>query len=160
MKVNDSRSRRPAAMPRWTSGRLPGSRQWLVAAASTPFHEARRSSERDSNPAESLREPVGVRMRLRIATWNPARPLNSRRRRRIAAWMHSVAADVWVLTETHDLVSPGETYSSVSSSGADRPCDPGERWVTIWSRYPAEPIRTIDAVRTVAARLARTTARR
>jgi len=63
-------------------------------------------------------------------------------------------ADVWILTETHDGFSPGHAYSSHSSAeGRDGHHKEGHRWVTIWSRYPLEPIATSDDKRTAAARI-------
>jgi endonuclease/exonuclease/phosphatase family metal-dependent hydrolase len=49
---------------------------------------------------------------------------------------------------------PGTQFRSASTSGTDRPSEPGERWATIWSRFPIEPLAaTSDPVRTVAARV-------
>jgi len=92
---------------------------------------------------------------LRLATWNLERPARPSRRKQEALryWMSLVKADVWVLTETHDGVSPGEGFASASSSGSEWEGDPGERWVTIWSRFPLEPLTTSDPVRTAAARI-------
>ena len=94
---------------------------------------------------------------MKIATWNLQRPLLSNRRRqeRIHEHLKRVDADIWVLTETHDVVIPGEDFKASSTEGFDRPSEPGERWVTIWSRFPAEPLSpTSDPVRSVAVRIA------
>jgi hypothetical protein len=91
---------------------------------------------------------------VKIATWNLARvlPKNTQRCAEIVRWLDAVDADVWVLTETHDSVSPGPGYSAVSTGQPDRPGEPGERWATIWSRLPTEPLPpTRDPARTVAA---------
>lgn len=96
------------------------------------------------------------RSTVRVATWNVARPVPSARRRRelVAEQIRVIAADVWVLTETHDDVAPGPEYRSASTSGADRTSEPGERWVSVWSRFPVEPIpSTSDPVRAVTARV-------
>lgn len=93
---------------------------------------------------------------LTLATWNVRRPSGAGNARRdvLRRYMDAVAADVWVLTETHDALVPGDGYAAVSTSGADRAQWPGERWVTIWSRLPIEPLPpTSDPIRTVAARV-------
>jgi endonuclease/exonuclease/phosphatase family metal-dependent hydrolase len=73
---------------------------------------------------------------MKIATWNlnHVRPGSSERTRRIHAAIDGVGADVWVLTETHSLFSPGNHFKeiSLSSLAGDRPV--GELWVTIWVR--------------------------
>ena len=91
---------------------------------------------------------------MKIATWNLARvlPKHVVRIAKIVGWLDRVDADVWVLTETHNSVSPGPGYSAASTGYPDRPGEPGERWATIWSRLPIEPLPpTRDAARTVAA---------
>ena len=93
---------------------------------------------------------------MKVATWNLARSVPKARRRHaaIAETIRHVAADVWVLTETHDSVIPGLDFQGVSTVGSDRPSEVGERWTTIWSRFPLEPLSpTSDPVRTVAARV-------
>ena len=73
---------------------------------------------------------------MKIATWNldHVRPGYSERTRRMHAAIEGVGADVWVLTETHSLFSPGEHFEEIShsSGAADRPI--GELWVAIWVR--------------------------
>jgi len=93
---------------------------------------------------------------VKIANWNLDRPVKPSRRRREALdhWLREVDADLWVLTETHDAITPGEGYQALSTSASEREGDPLERWVTIWSRYPLEPLATSDPERTVAARVA------
>lgn len=93
---------------------------------------------------------------MRIATWNLARPTGGSQPRAIALLDHMrrVDADVWILTETHEELSPGPEYQPVSSSGADRPQAEGERWTMIWSRLPViRQEETADPVRTACARL-------
>jgi hypothetical protein len=58
---------------------------------------------------------------------------------------------VWVLTETHDDFTPGHAFFHSSASGRDGLHKKEHRWVTIWSRYPLEPLDTSDGKRTVAA---------
>lgn len=70
--------------------------------------------------------------------------------------MQSFDADVWVLTETHDSLSPGEEF--FACHGRQRPLygfrvKDGSRWVSIWSRFPLTEIEgtSDDSERTVAA---------
>ena len=61
---------------------------------------------------------------------------------------------MWVLTETHDSISPGPGFGRAATAGADRPGDSGERWTAIWSRFPIEALPpTSDPIRAVAARV-------
>jgi len=93
---------------------------------------------------------------VKLATWNLARPTPSSRKRNslVSDQITRVSADVWVLTETNDLIKPGPEFSGTSTTGADRPGDRSERWTTIWSRLPVEPLApTSDPIRAVAARI-------
>jgi endonuclease/exonuclease/phosphatase family metal-dependent hydrolase len=92
---------------------------------------------------------------VRIGTWNVAygrgtRP-NERRRNQMAEY----DADVWILTETHDDLSPGPDYKAVHArQRADEARDvvEGSRWVSVWSRvgFLARAIPLTDPQRTVA----------
>lgn len=93
---------------------------------------------------------------MRIATWNLERPKERSHTKvpALRAQLRDVDADVWVLTETHDVVSPGPNYGAVTTCGSDREQMPGERWVSIWSRLGShEQLPTTDAVRTCCARV-------
>jgi len=92
---------------------------------------------------------------MRIATWNLRRPRSAKSPRALAIleWIHRIDADVWILTETHESISPGPNYSSVTTTGKDREQSDGEQWTMIWSRLPivaaestTDPIRTVCAV--------------
>ena len=74
---------------------------------------------------------------MRIANWNLQRvhPSESRAER-ILKHLKLVDADIWVLTETHELIEPGELFSSVMSDKHDGESKPGEHWAGIWSRFP------------------------
>jgi endonuclease/exonuclease/phosphatase family metal-dependent hydrolase len=90
---------------------------------------------------------------MRIATWNVARP-TSRERTRLARLRDAIAAidaDVWVFSETHDVLSSSVASHLCSTRTQDRPCEDGERWVTIASRWALEPLATTDDARTAAA---------
>jgi len=54
--------------------------------------------------------------------------------------MRQQDSPLWILTETHESVGPGEEYSRCFSGEPDRPSESGERWVGIWSRFPLEPL--------------------
>jgi hypothetical protein len=93
---------------------------------------------------------------MRIANWNLERILPSERR--VAAMgehFTTIDADIWILTETHELVAPGEGFSSVMSGIPDRESQPGEHWAGIWSRHTIHPLPSFvsDAARCTAARI-------
>jgi endonuclease/exonuclease/phosphatase family metal-dependent hydrolase len=93
---------------------------------------------------------------LKIANWNLERVLPSQRRvQAISEHIARIGADVWILTETNEAMSPGKGFEPVLSGEPDRPSTPGERWVAIWSRHPIEPLSSLvsDPVRCAAARL-------
>ena len=90
---------------------------------------------------------------LKLATWNVALPVSTRRREAMRAYTDHENADVWVLTETHDGFTPGLSYSHSSAPGRDERHRLEHRWVTIWSRHPIEPLITSDKRRTAAARI-------
>lgn len=99
--------------------------------------------------------PVG-KLAVKLATWNLRRPSPNSPARcaAITDWITRVNADVWVLTETDDSISPGPEFSSVSTAATDRPGRPSERWTTIWCRWPIERLaETSDPARAVAARI-------
>lgn len=96
---------------------------------------------------------------MKVATWNldHVRLGSGRRTQRIRAEIERVGADVWVLTETHPLFSPGDSFEGISSSSVagDRPA--GERWVSIWVRrgIPASEVQvTGEPERSAAVRVA------
>jgi endonuclease/exonuclease/phosphatase family metal-dependent hydrolase len=92
-------------------------------------------------------------MQLKLATWNVALPVATRRREALRVHTDHEQADIWVLTETHDGFTPGHAFFHSSSAGRDGRHKIGHRWVTIWSRYPLEPLDTSDNNRTAAARI-------
>ena len=54
--------------------------------------------------------------------------------------------DVWVLTETHDDVSPGQSFRCIAYSAARDDGRAGERWVAIWARcFASKPHTVLDA---------------
>jgi hypothetical protein len=75
---------------------------------------------------------------VRIGTWNVEYAYASR----LGALREKLtanSADIWVLTETHDDLTP--TNCQFVAHSEQRPKNssrirPGSRWVSIWSRYP------------------------
>jgi endonuclease/exonuclease/phosphatase family metal-dependent hydrolase len=92
-------------------------------------------------------------MTMRLATWNVALPVAARRREGMRSHTDRQQADVWVLTETHDGFTPGHAFFHSSAAGRDGLHEQQHRWVTIWSKFPLEPLVTLDEKRTAAARV-------
>lgn len=94
---------------------------------------------------------------MRLATWNLQRLASpaGARMSRVRPYFEAIDADVWVLTETGEEVSPGPGYRGVATSEFDRDQHwPGEVWTKIWSRWPIERLAHVaDAARCVAARI-------
>ncbi|WP_017297350.1 endonuclease/exonuclease/phosphatase family protein [Nodosilinea nodulosa] len=92
---------------------------------------------------------------MKIATWNLERALPaSVQAERQQQWLSRIDADIWILTETHLGITPGEDFVSVASGLPDRPGAEDERWVQIWVRTgELVPLETGDKARTVAALL-------
>lgn len=90
---------------------------------------------------------------MKLATWNLALPVSPTRRHALRKWTDRIAADIWVLTESHDGFCPGLPFHHGSAPGRDGRHGPGHRWVSIWSRYPLQPLETSDAARTAAVRV-------
>ncbi len=68
--------------------------------------------------------------------------------------MRSIAADVWVLTETDERLLPDDHMTAIISDTPERAHRTGERWVAIWTRgCHAVKVTTADPVRTACARL-------
>ena len=77
-------------------------------------------------------------MQLRVATWNLERPGKTRldRPRRILNVIQKINADIWILTETNEIVVPGDDFTGFASTPVDGLHRSGENWTTIWSRFP------------------------
>jgi hypothetical protein len=89
-----------------------------------------------------------------IATWNVEYGLGRELNRRRRAIMADQDVDVWVLTESHDGLGPGERYVHVASRQRTRGgrIAPGSRWVSMWIRAELRPsaVPTTDPERTAA----------
>jgi len=75
---------------------------------------------------------------MRIATWNLERPGPSNRVR-IGACLDKIReidADLWILTETHELIDLSATHHGAASAPSRRKPRPGESCATVWSRWP------------------------
>lgn len=84
-------------------------------------------------------------MTMKIATWNVQRPknggtLNPKRLQKI----QDAKADIWILTETRDVISLGHDWHSFASFPIPDYHAHGETLVTIWSKWP---IREVSASR-------------
>jgi Endonuclease/Exonuclease/phosphatase family len=90
---------------------------------------------------------------VRLATWNVALPVASSRRTAARRWLDEIAADVLVLTETHDGFVPGYPFSCSSAPGRDGRHLALHRWVTVWSKFRLDPLVTADPERTTAVRI-------
>jgi endonuclease/exonuclease/phosphatase family metal-dependent hydrolase len=93
---------------------------------------------------------------LKIGTWNVEYADSAKTNERRRSVMQNCPADIWVLTETHDSLHPGEEFSACH--GRQRPLygvrvKEGSRWVSIWSRFPLHEIEgpSENSERTVAA---------
>ncbi len=91
---------------------------------------------------------------LKIANWNLERVTPSQTRvKRIDTAMSEVAADIWILTETHKDIVPIPFCAVMSEADPESKQD--ERWSAILSRYPIEPLADFvsDKIRCVAGKL-------
>lgn len=92
---------------------------------------------------------------MKIATWNLERALpRSMQAERQRQWLSRINADIWILTETHLGITPGDGYYSTASGLSDRPGADGERWVQIWVKGgELVSLETMDEDHTAAALL-------
>jgi endonuclease/exonuclease/phosphatase family metal-dependent hydrolase len=84
--------------------------------------------------------------KLRIATWNVERPnlttpKQSERVGAVNAELKKYPADIFILTETNECISPGRSYNVHHSEPLDKEAGgdyykEGERRISIWSVYP------------------------
>ncbi len=95
---------------------------------------------------------------MRIGTWN-VEYAHAPRLAALREVLTANSADIWVLTETHDDLTP--TNCPFVAHSEPRPKNwsgirPDSRWVSIWSRYPitaTESLPSADRKRTVSALL-------
>ena len=91
--------------------------------------------------------------RVKLANWNVAKPVSRARRDVMLNHLAQVAADLLVLTETHDGFKPGHKNVCSSAAGRDGKDLEQHRWASIWSNDELELLETKDKERTVAARV-------
>jgi hypothetical protein len=76
-------------------------------------------------------------MQFSVATWNLERPpVRSTKLSAILSRIDTVAADVWVLTESRTSLKPVDGYQGINSPAHSPRLNDPERWVSIWSRWP------------------------
>ena len=75
---------------------------------------------------------------MRIATWNLERPGlgNDARNQAVLEKIREVNADIWILTETHEVIDLSETHHGVTTTPSRRKPRSGEACAAIWSRWP------------------------
>lgn len=89
---------------------------------------------------------------LRVGTWNVQYARGIEKNCRRLDLLASQAAQVWVLTETHDDLDLSASHRPIHSD--QRYSAPGGRWTTLWTSLPLiERLPTSDPRRCVAARL-------
>lgn len=87
------------------------------------------------------------KQKYRIATWNLDRPRNSVKATRIIKKLEDIAADIFILTETSELIDLQPEYNAVKSKEFEHYKD--QPWITIWSRWKIlEELETFNAYRT------------
>ena len=89
---------------------------------------------------------------LRVGSWNVQYARGIEKNLRRLDLLASQAAQVWVLTETHDDLDLSASHVAIHSD--QRYSAPGGRWTTLWTSLPLiERLPTADPRRCVAARL-------
>lgn len=73
----------------------------------------------------------------------------------VEGYCHAQDVDIWFLTETHQDLSPHQGYFGIHSGTPDRLFKPGEKWSSIWSKWPIESMSgfVTDGSRCVAGRI-------
>ena len=91
---------------------------------------------------------------MRIATWNLDRPTlapkqapkNEARLEKI----REINADIWILTESHELIDLSDTHHGAATEPSYRKPRPGEYCAAVWSRWPImERVETSDSTEAV-----------
>lgn len=76
---------------------------------------------------------------MKIATWNLERPLKgSQKNEAVIRELQAMEADIYILTESNEVIKPFEDYHCYSTTELEKPYyKDGERRTMIWTRYPA-----------------------
>lgn len=81
---------------------------------------------------------------LKIATWNLDKPLpNGWSKNPIILKLQEIEADIWILTETNDVIDLANIYNKVASYSP--PEWNGFSCTTIWSRFPIKQLQTYNS---------------
>ncbi|MEY3898783.1 MAG: hypothetical protein RLZZ214_4305 [Verrucomicrobiota bacterium] len=77
---------------------------------------------------------------MRIATWNIERPdpADTARNRARMEKIREIDADLWILTETHEVIDLSNTHHGAATTFSARKPLPGEACATVWSRWPIQ----------------------
>lgn len=84
-------------------------------------------------------------MRVRIATWNVARPRPhgwKKTPERYKQIFKGINADIWIVTEAQIAVAPELGFGPITSDSTNDLPKNGEHWVAIWSRWPMTRLST------------------
>lgn len=73
----------------------------------------------------------------------------------IKRYCNKQTSELWFLTETHEDLAPRQGYFGIHSGTPDRFFRPGERWSSIWSKWPIESLSSYvsDASRCIAGKI-------
>lgn len=75
---------------------------------------------------------------MRIATWNLERPdpADVARNQARLEKIREIGADLWILTETQEVIDLSDTHHGASTVPSFRKPLPGEACASVWSRWP------------------------
>ena len=94
---------------------------------------------------------------MRIGTWNIERPSlkNSVKNEARLEKIREIDADVWILTETHEVIDLSASHHGAATAPSPRKPRPGEACAAIWSRWPIlRRIETADPTEAVCVEVA------
>lgn len=94
---------------------------------------------------------------MRVATWNLERPdpADTARNQARIDKIREIDADLWILTETHEVIDLSETHHGAFTRPSPRKPRPGEACAAIWSRWPIlRRIETSDPTEAVCVEIA------
>jgi len=94
---------------------------------------------------------------MRIATWNVERPTPKQTLKNEARIekIREINADIWILTETHEVIDLSATHYGAATKPSARKPRPGEYCAAVWSRWPAlRRIETADPTEAVCVEVA------
>ena len=104
--------------------------------------------------AASVIQSVAI---MRIATWNLERPdpADVARNQARMEKIREIDADVWILTETHEVIDLSASHHGAATAPSPRKPLPGEACASVWSRWPIlRRIETADPTEAVCVEVA------